>query len=214
MKPDFSDLYFQLGLRPDCGLEELKRAYHRRVARLHPDRPDAQSTTATELPLADLMALYGAATRFHRRYGRLPGAASKPSGARPAATRRRQTDLVFSPPDTRNMLFQPVLMLAAIAVGVMAGVGWAWNGSIEGWLQRTIERRMTAPTSALSPPVVSNVSTAQAKPIDPAATQAHFHLSLEGLLGTPPVITQDEPLPAPTRPADVDCLLHAAPPRY
>lgn len=213
MKPDFSDLYFQLGLRPDCGLEDLKRAYHRRVARLHPDRPDAQSTTPTELPLADLMALYGAATRFHRRYGRLPGAPSKPSSARPAATRRRQTDLAFASPDARSMPFQPLLMLAAIAVGVMAGLGWAWNGSIEDWLQRTIERRMTAPTSAPPPPVVSSVSTAQGS-IDPAATQVHFHLSLEGLLGTPPAITQDVPLPAPTRPADADCLLHATPPRY
>jgi hypothetical protein len=78
MNQDFAHLYRQLGLRPNCSLDEFKQAYRRTVARLHPDRVGAEGMSAAmaQLPLPDLMALYARALRFHRAHGRLPGATS------------------------------------------------------------------------------------------------------------------------------------------
>src|SRR5262245_52902947 len=74
MKQDFAQLYSELGLRPGCSLVELKRAYRRRVAELHPDRAGMQPPVIERnLALPDLIALYTAAIHFHRQYGRLPG---------------------------------------------------------------------------------------------------------------------------------------------
>lgn len=84
---DFLDLYKELGLRPDCGLGELKQAYRRRVAVLHPDHP-ANVGNPPGAPLAAarlqrLTSLYGAAMAFERQHGRLPGAAVvRPPSAR------------------------------------------------------------------------------------------------------------------------------------
>lgn len=76
MKPDLTLLYSQLGLKPDCTLAELQLAYRRRISELQPDRPatDAQSADAAAL-LRNLIWMYTTARRFHRRHGRLPGAA-------------------------------------------------------------------------------------------------------------------------------------------
>ncbi len=75
MDSDFNQLYAQLELRPDCTLDEFKRAYRRRVAELHPDRHPEASATARAMALSELTSLYTTATRFHRAHGRLPGAA-------------------------------------------------------------------------------------------------------------------------------------------
>lgn len=91
-KQDFARLYSELGLRPGCSLSELKHAYRRRIAELHPDRRGALSPRPgdSRLPLTDLIALYAAAADFHQRYGRLPGAPArrglplKPAPWRPA----------------------------------------------------------------------------------------------------------------------------------
>lgn len=73
MKRDLAQLYSQLELSPGCTLEELQRAYRRRIAELHPDRlAGARPPEGGKLP--DLIWLYTAAVRFHRRHGRLPGA--------------------------------------------------------------------------------------------------------------------------------------------
>lgn len=72
---DFLDLYRQLGLSPGCDLSELKQAYRRRVAALHPDRqPNLAVDAKAAARLQRLTAQYGAAMEFHRRHGRLPGA--------------------------------------------------------------------------------------------------------------------------------------------
>lgn len=78
-KQDFARLYSELGLRPGCSLSELKHAYRRRIAELHPDRGGmpAPRPGDTRLPLTDLIALYAAASDFHQRYGRLPGAPAR-----------------------------------------------------------------------------------------------------------------------------------------
>ena len=90
--PDFSKLYAQLKLRPDCSLEEFKHAYRRKVATLHPDRlgPEEDNGIGGErITLADLMSLYGMAVQFQKDHGRLPGA---PLPAKAVAQPRRLRD--------------------------------------------------------------------------------------------------------------------------
>lgn len=79
MKPDIAQLYSQLDLRPDCGLDDLKRAYRRRISELHPDKPGTGSADAGSLRISELNSLYDEAMRFHRAHGRLPGAPPSPS---------------------------------------------------------------------------------------------------------------------------------------
>lgn len=75
MKPDLTLLYSQLGLSPDCTLPELQLAYRRKISGLQRARASGQPTSPeAAAALRDLIALYTTATRFHRRYGRLPGA--------------------------------------------------------------------------------------------------------------------------------------------
>lgn len=75
---DFIALYNELGIEPDCTVDELRMAYRRRVADLHPDRGGASDGDA----LKSLNLRYASALEFHRHYGRLPGAAPV-SQARP-----------------------------------------------------------------------------------------------------------------------------------
>lgn len=87
MEPDFSLLYSELDLPPDCSLEEFKRAYHRRIIELHPDhnQGDPRSPEAQAV-LAALISTYVAVKRFHRRYGRMPGALTRSSPMDAAGT--------------------------------------------------------------------------------------------------------------------------------
>lgn len=81
MNPDFSLVYSQLDLRPDCSLEEFRSAYMRRIAELHPDRSGREPPTVeARALLQELVSTYAAVTRFHRRYGRMPGASPRVSG--------------------------------------------------------------------------------------------------------------------------------------
>ena len=74
MKPDLDQIYSELDLRPNCSLEEFKHAYRRRIAMLHPDRPGGRpGSPENRATLSDLIWVYATVTRFHRRYGRMPG---------------------------------------------------------------------------------------------------------------------------------------------
>lgn len=82
MKPDLTLLYSELGLKPNCSLAELQLAYRRRISELQPNRNGGVQSPESVAVLRDLIWLYTSATRFHRRYGRLPGAAPRgPEGA-------------------------------------------------------------------------------------------------------------------------------------
>jgi hypothetical protein len=75
MKPDLTALYSELRLRPDCSLAELQLAYRRRISELQSNRMAGSTPSPESLAtLRDLISLYTTASRFHRRYGRLPGA--------------------------------------------------------------------------------------------------------------------------------------------
>ena len=87
---DFAWLYRQLGLRPGGSLQELRLAYRRRVARLHPDRIQGDIEA-----LQQLNVLYGAALDFQRKMGRLPGARS--GGGVAQVNRERPSSTPFQP---------------------------------------------------------------------------------------------------------------------
>ena len=78
---DFGVLYDALALGPGCTFDELKKAYRRQVAMLHPDVPGRGADVAQ---LQRINRLYRAATDFHRVHGRLPGAAAPSSAMAPA----------------------------------------------------------------------------------------------------------------------------------
>lgn len=69
---DFAALYRELGIAPDCTLDQFRRAYRRRVARLHPDQRGQERDVAR---LQQLNRLYDIAIDFHKTHGRLPGTA-------------------------------------------------------------------------------------------------------------------------------------------
>ncbi|MFC5578026.1 hypothetical protein ACFPOA_08405 [Lysobacter niabensis] len=84
MKPDLTLLYTELGLQPNCSLQEFQLAYRRRISELQPNRVAGGSQSPeTAFLLRDLIGLYTTASRFHRRYGRLPGAAPRRFGTGP-----------------------------------------------------------------------------------------------------------------------------------
>lgn len=68
---DFAALYRELGIDATCSLAELRSAWRRRVAKLHPDQGGSAEDTGR---LQQLNQRYDAALDFHARYGRMPGA--------------------------------------------------------------------------------------------------------------------------------------------
>jgi len=135
MKPDLTLLYSQLGLKPNCSLAELQLAYRRRISELQPNRLEAgaQSPESSAL-LRNLIWLYTTASRFHRRYGRLPGAAAQraatdspnPMIQRTYVAYRQAPSRDRQPPPPQVVLgfsFLLVILLGALLVW------WSWlNG--------------------------------------------------------------------------------------
>ncbi|QSX77690.1 hypothetical protein [Agrilutibacter solisilvae] len=123
MKPDLTMLYSELGLRPNCSLAELQLAYRRRISELQSDRT-AGSVPAPEVTavLRDLISLYTTASRFHRRYGRLPGAAPQRQGVGHivyGGPRRAPTDDADQPSADASSSRSPVALGAALTLLVL-----------------------------------------------------------------------------------------------
>ena len=137
MTTDFAQLYLQLGIRDDCSLEEFKQACRRRIRQQHPDRLEEHGNwNAAQLPLTELLALYAKALRFHRRHGRLPGAAATATtlnaGLRPLApvfpkTYQAKAEPVQEP--KQNSLRIPAIILAATVIGYAVVNLWNENGT-------------------------------------------------------------------------------------
>ena len=133
MKPDLTLLYSQLGLKPDCSLAELQLAYRRRISELQPNHPDTglQSPESSAL-LRNLIWLHTTASRFHRRYGRLPGAtAQRPAtGESPnAAVQRPYFAYRQAPSRARQAPPPPVVLgfsflLVILLFGLLVWWGW------------------------------------------------------------------------------------------
>lgn len=135
MKPDLTLLYSQLGLKPDCSLAELQLAYRRRISELQPNRLEAgsQSPESSAL-LRNLIWLYTTASRFHRRYGRLPGAAAQRAATESPNATIQRTYVSYQQAPSRDRQAPPpqvVLGFSFLLVILLGGllVWWGWlNG--------------------------------------------------------------------------------------
>lgn len=128
MKPDLESLYSQLDLQPDCSLEEFQRAYRRRIGELHPDRNQGTKQSAeTRRQLRHLLWMHATVNRFHRRYGRMPGAF--PGGRRRESlvSDSRSSPATFPESDDEERPGRAtwILMLLLIALMVL-GTFWNW----------------------------------------------------------------------------------------
>jgi hypothetical protein len=118
---DFLDLYRQLRVNPDCGLQEFKQAYRRQVSTLHPDgKPEGYPRTRIQR-LQQLNTQYEAAMEFQRLHGRLPGAAPParivvPHSANPSSPRPSP-----SPPSSARPRpnLKWLIPIALVAIGIL-----------------------------------------------------------------------------------------------
>ena len=130
MNPDYNHLYLELGLQPDCGIDELRHAYRRHVSSLHPDRGErTKAAGARSLPLSDLNALYDEAIRFQVRYGRLPGASQPRMHSRGGTAAAASVSTDATPGGESGMpVASPgrriwwALLLVAVIAGLMLGL--------------------------------------------------------------------------------------------
>ena len=171
---DFLDLYRTLGLRPGCGLLELKQAYRRHVGRLHPDRMGgAPHDPAVADRLQRITALYGAAMEFQRQHGRLPGATLRVRFSVPEA--HVQTARVPSPSRRRTSRRSGIIALAvALVVAVLVWNGVAWSPSTPDAYVRSLNSHGLPLGNAVNTPALEiGMSSDQVRTIEGEPTGIH-----------------------------------------
>lgn len=124
---DFLALYQELGLSADCSLQDFKLAYRKRVGEIHPDR--GPRSGATMQGLQRLNGQYSSAMEFHRRHGRLPGAAQPfvpPRAQAAPTTNAHGADAHAAVPAHARSRggYRAVIALLAILAAVAM---WAWT---------------------------------------------------------------------------------------
>lgn len=122
---DFAALYRELGIDATCSLAQLRGAWRRRVAKLHPDHGGSAEDTGR---LQQLNQRYDAALDFHARYGRMPGAVAAGRLVNDAVESSpadiwRRTDTAASENPAAGFGRTP-RYLVAIALLVVAVLGW------------------------------------------------------------------------------------------
>jgi hypothetical protein len=181
---DFAALYRELGIDPGCSLVELRRAWRRRVSKLHPDQGgDAEDTGR----LQDLNRLYDAATDFHARYGRMPGA--PPPGQlaaiadeTPKSASWRRADLVQheTPAAGFGRISRYFIVVTLIAIAVLA---WRVADRTD-----TVETESPAAGDAdggYRDEQLAAASAAQAVPVAQALTPGMAKHTVRDILGEP-----------------------------
>ncbi|MBW3550802.1 MAG: J domain-containing protein [Proteobacteria bacterium] len=154
MNSDLASLYSQLDLRPGCSFEEFQRAYRRQIAQLHPDRGRTDpGSSDTQARLRNLILLHATVSRFHHRYGRMPGGRSpRISGVLPRRSHqvRHVGHAAASHPgsDRRPARFAVGLLIIGALVAMVA----AWN-----WLVSTGRDS----TAHLLPPPAAVISSSR-----------------------------------------------------
>ena len=177
---DFSALYHALGISAACTPEQFRKAYRRRVARLHPDQHGDQDDVAR---LQELNRMYDAAMEFLRVHGRLPGssppapfAAQAPlaSGGRhdappaPAAHAGGFPEGPEAGPERHSRYF---ILLAVLAITVLALHALETPGD-----RSRVEAKTDQPTGGVAPTtstIVLGMGKAQVKAIQGAPLGGH-----------------------------------------
>lgn len=175
---DFLDLYRKLELDPGCNPVELTQAYRRYVALWHPDRFADMASESDDAPLQELIAQYGAAMEFQRRYGRLPGAVISP--------RRRMThrDVPRAPPRSMTTAIGPrssrprwLVLLVIMVIGVL--------------IWRIAPLSMLPSEAALPQSAVRDIADVSASPRDEVLSIGMSAAAVRALEGDPTLIHDD-----------------------
>ncbi|MEZ5461193.1 J domain-containing protein [Dokdonella sp.] len=124
---DFIALYQELEVSAGCTLEEFKHAYRKRVGALHPDREGSHARAPQDLQR--LNALYASAMEFHRRHGRLPGAAqlgpiSGTPGPMPTQQAAQQVHMQ-EPAESRGNSRIVLAFVVLVVIGLWIGANFA-----------------------------------------------------------------------------------------
>jgi len=194
---DFLRLYQELGIAPGSSIEEIKRAYRRRVSELHPDRPGNLLYASTEEAAARLQQItahYNAALQFHRQHGRLPGSIVPPRAAALVEVAGPPPADTETAPATRSRMRVHVLIAILIAA-VLAWLAWSDTSDAPGTdtpadIENAAETKAPEPVPA---PVEEDVDVPVAESPPPPPRELDIGMTVEEVsrIEDAPVVRDD-----------------------